>query len=181
MAEKKSPDGVIPEEWKSGYTLNEDNPVIAAAGGYQNFREMLGLPPGEQGHIPLDDLFTPPTPPPVALARTADAADSDELLGDGLDELDSLDLQPGGTRDVTRSPQHHKLQLDNFVGDEDEEEVVVPGGAEETSSGGSAQSGAPPPPPPPPAPPKLADPAYWGCWWCSCCVKKQVEMVNKKK
>ena len=46
---------------------------------------------------------------------------SEDELDEEMEELD-LDLVPGGMRDVTRSPQHHKLQMDNFVDDEEDEE-----------------------------------------------------------
>jgi hypothetical protein len=151
-----SPDGVIPDEWKSGYTLNDDNPVLAAAGGYQNFRAMLGLPPGDQEQIPIDELFTPPPPTAAPAQPPAATSDDDELLGDGLDEHD---LQAGGTRDVTKSPQHHKLQLDNYVGEEEEEDIEADDVDDPSSNNGAAPPAraAPPPPPPPPKTKAWAD------------------------
>jgi hypothetical protein len=69
----------------------------------------------------------------ASLARSE--ADCDELCG-----LESIELAPGATRDVTKSPQHHRLKLDNFVGSESEseEEEGVDGGRAAGALGGSA-------------------------------------------
>ena len=117
--------------------------------------------------------ITPPKASPVrtaagvaaAAAAGSDLADIDveeeDLLGEGLDEST---LAPGGTRDVTKSPQHHKLQMDNFLPEDDlddcseEEGEWVDVGNE--STGGSPQTEQPPDEPRSPAaalpPPRIA-------------------------
>ena len=92
---------------------------------YQAFRTMLGMPPGEQRVEPMDETFAVP---PVSIAAVSEprspparaAAGGGEVDDDAeLFELDAMHLQPGGTRDVTKSPQHHKLHLDNWAPEED--------------------------------------------------------------
>lgn len=65
---------------------------------------------------------------PTAAPRGAAAdVDGDDRLDDldelGLDEVTTL--EPGGTRDITKSPQHHQLKMDNWAADEAEEEDDV--------------------------------------------------------
>ena len=76
---------------------------------------------------------TPPKSSPVRTAAGAAAVaaagaalegidvEAEDLLGEGLDEST---LAPGGTRDVTKSPQHHRLQMDNFLPEDDVSEEV---------------------------------------------------------
>ena len=85
-----------------------------------------------------------------ALKEPSAAEEEGDGLGDGLDEIE---LAPGGSRDVTKSPQHHRLKMDNFVdGDDDDDDVEdveevegewVDVGQEST---GSSPQGPPPPP-----------------------------------
>ena len=57
-----------------------------------------------------------PRPTPSSTARVDDGSDDD------LDGIDALELEPGGTRDITKSPQHHRLQLDSWIPDDDDSE-----------------------------------------------------------
>lgn len=54
-----------------------------------------------------------------AIVADLDADDDLEGLDEGLDEST---LEAGGTRDICKSPQHHRLKMDNFVDDEAEDE-----------------------------------------------------------
>ncbi|KAL1506885.1 hypothetical protein AB1Y20_007750 [Prymnesium parvum] len=121
---------------------------------YADFRRMLSLPPAKDGvpaPIPLPRTTAEAAVRGamcLAAKRDAEArmervpreqlvpreqcvpprsADQLELSDDELDSMDELELDQGGTRDVTKSPQHHKVQLDNFVPDEQEEESDVSG------------------------------------------------------
>ena len=50
------------------------------------------------------------------------SARADPDADDDLDGIDALTLEPGATRDVTKSPQHHKLQLDSWIPDDDDDD-----------------------------------------------------------
>ena len=135
---------------------------------YAAFRQLLGLPPSVTGtpepipQPPIDPMAalqgamimdakkrrdqaatheSPHTPPPapVALRAQGGAHGAD----DDLDGVDAIELAPGGTRDVTKSPQHHLLQMDTWIPqaeDSDDEQ----GGAG-TESGGQPQQAQPDP------------------------------------
>ena len=92
----------------------------------------------------------------TALAKSAPAQGEDD---DGELGLDLLELDMGGTRGVTRSPQHHKLQMDNFVPDEADDDDDNNGSP--TSSAGDSWVDVGKESPPPPAA-ACVDPAS-GC------------------
>ncbi|KAL3913633.1 MAG: hypothetical protein SGPRY_007913, partial [Prymnesium sp.] len=137
--------------------------------GYAAFREMLRLPPAEEGPslLPLQPLPSPPLNPLavakgamcLAVKREAEARREERLhwastLGgdpphsggeegeEGYDELetiDELELTVGTMRDMCKSPQYHKVQLDNFIPDEEEREGE--GEGEEEGAGGGQDEG----------------------------------------
>ena len=143
---------------------------------YDDFRRLLGLPPSVGGApvaipLPLIDgmaaasgamimdakrrrdeaaqlqavLPVPhsPTTPP-ARASIAKANDDDD---DDLDGIEALEIAPGSTRDVTKSPQHHKLQLDSWIPnavedeEEDDDEEEEEEGEEEEEEGKEEEGG----------------------------------------
>ena len=90
-------------------------------------------------------------------AQANDASEGGELDEDGVV---GITLDPGGSRDITKSPQHHKLKLDNFVGGDDDDDDA----SSELEEGewvdlagestGPSPATVPPAQPPPPVPPQ---------------------------
>lgn len=92
---------------------------------------------------------------------TAEEAPSPERSGgtvkadDGDDDLDDLDddgvvgitLEPGGSRDITKSPKHHQLKMDNFVeaADDDDDDASDLEGGEWVDVGGESTGPSPTP------------------------------------
>jgi len=118
---------------------------------YDDFRRLLGLPPSVGGApvaIPLPPIdgmaaasgamimdakrrrdeaaqlqavLPVPHSPTTQPARASVAKENDDD-DDDLDGIEALEIAPGSTRDVTKSPQHHKLQLDSWIPNADEDE-----------------------------------------------------------
>lgn len=116
-----------------------------------NGAERIALRPAnlqqEEEEVAPDPPSRPDPPPQEPLPRSSASSGSATGGGGGgeLDELDGLDeetLAPGGGRDVTKSPQHHKVHLDNFVDDEEEdEEGGGASGVDSDDGGGAAAAG----------------------------------------
>ena len=127
---------------------------------YDDFRRLLGLPPSVGGApvaIPLPPIdgmaaasgamimdakrrrdeaaqlqavLPVPHSPTTQPARASVAKENDDD-DDDLDGIEALEIAPGSTRDVTKSPQHHKLQLDSWIPNADEDEEDEGDGDEE--------------------------------------------------
>ena len=128
---------------------------------YDDFRRLLGLPPSVGGApvaIPLPPIdgmaaasgamimdakrrrdeaaqlqavLPVPHSPTTQPARASVAKENDDDDDDDLDGIEALEIAPGSTRDVTKSPQHHKLQLDSWIPNADEDEEDEGDGDEE--------------------------------------------------
>ena len=57
-------------------------------------------------------------PASPTVVRTHAGAEEDDLEG-----LATTTLAPGATRDITKSPKHHRLHMDNFVGEDAADDV----------------------------------------------------------
>ena len=53
---------------------------------------------------------------------TAESEADDEAGDEDIDGLDALVLEPGGSRDVTKSPQHHQLRMDTWIPEPESED-----------------------------------------------------------
>eukprot|EP00965_Chrysotila_dentata_P245992 6206897-Pleurochrysis_carterae.AAC.3 len=118
-----------------------DDTTEGGVQSYAAFRQMLGLVPSV-GEVPLpipleavmDHAGVPQMSeaeqtgetavdvsfPSSSTATSESRQDRPPAADDDLDiEFEeALELGPGSSRDVTRSPRHLRLQMDNFVGDE---------------------------------------------------------------
>lgn len=131
---------------------------------YDDFRRLLGLPPSVGGApvaIPLPPIdgmaaasgamimdakrrrdeaaqlqavLPVPHSPTTQPARASVAKENDDD-DDDLDGIEALEIAPGSTRDVTKSPQHHKLQLDSWIPNADEDEEDEGDGDEDGAVG----------------------------------------------